>query len=118
MSSDVGEGGGDRSSSWKKLRSASGSFALSAGERELGRDLSGILNGALCVVEGKFTRFGLTLEGGDTAVLVCSGLGASLFCDLVPVGEMSNGRGGLESGKFTTALPGMVGLSSIGLDDC
>lgn len=82
MSSDVGEGGGDRSSSWKKLRSASGSFALSAGERELGRDLSSILNGALCVVEGKFTRFGLTLEGGDTAVLVCSGLGASLFCDL------------------------------------
>lgn len=35
---------------------------------------------------------------------------------LVPV-ETSSGRGGLESGKFTTVLPGIVGLSSVGLGD-
>ena len=44
-----------------------------------------------------------------------------IFTYLEPVaavGEIWSGRRGcVESGKFTTALPGMVGLSSIGLVD-
>lgn len=44
--------------------------------------LSGRLDGALCVGKEKFARRGLALNGGDTAVLVCSGLGAIFFCGL------------------------------------
>lgn len=83
--------GGDRSSSSsssssKKLRPSTGDSALSPGEGDFCCVLFGILGGALRADRGKFERVGLALPGGDTAVLVCNGLGVSVFCDLVGKG--------------------------------
>ena len=58
LSFDVGEGGADPSSSWKKLRSERGAFALSRGEGERAEGWSDVLEGARCADadEGKLRR--------------------------------------------------------------
>lgn len=77
-----------------------------------------VINGGAPADEANSTRSGLALDGGETPVLVCNGLGAGFLSDLVPEPGLCRDRGLLESVKFTTALPGIVGLSSTGLAGC